>query len=343
MTLVFFVSICTFLFFYFACLISTTIKQKMFFTGGFIVFSTLLRVLINVNLNNDYYYYYNFDIFNKPTSFLSYLINEPYLYSVYAFFSFFIEDKKDIFQAMYWFNFFIDTAFFVWLLFRKDVQMWKKMLLFTLHYFVFGYVVLRNGPAYILFALYFYYALRNKKFNLVWLTPFMHISSCLILVTYFHKWRYYFKALILVPIVLILFFLFLKPFLASVHDFDRILSKISIYLEGVSINSVMHVSYFLFIQVLTFFGFLFYKRKMLHPILVTTLFIYGTAFLISPVVAHRFTPYVLFAMLFFPFDETEYAKTMRILNRFSVLLLPIFIYTLLNTHKANLYIDSFMK
>lgn len=333
----------TFLSYYFACLASADRTKKKIFLVSFLISSILLRIIINVNLNKDYYFYYNFDIFHKPTSVLSFLINEPYLYSLYAFLTLFIDSKKDVFLTMYWFNFIINTLFFIWLLYRKDIEVWKKMLLFVLHYFIFGFVVLRNGPAYILFAMYFYYTLRNKKFNWILITPLMHISSGLMLVTCFYKWRHYFKALFLLPIFLLLSFLVLKSYLVSLHDFDRILSKITIYSAGVPINSVMHVSFFLFILVLTSLSFLLFKKKILHPILVTTLFFYVFTFFISPIVAHRFSPYVLFALLFFPFEEIQYIKTMRILNRFSILLLPIFIYTLLNTHKANLYIDSFIK
>ena len=337
------VAVLTFLTYYVACWTSLSSRNQKIAVTSFLIASIVLRMLVPTNLNNDFFYYYKFDIFHKPSSFLSYLINEPYLYSVYAFFSLFIEEKKDVFQAMYGFNFLIDTAFFVWLVLRKEVEMWKKMLLFTLHYFVFGYVVLRNGPSYMLFALFFYNAFRGQKFKWVWITPFLHISSCLMLVTYFHKWRHYFKALLFAPIILLLSFLVLKPFLASVREFDTILSKISIYSGGIPINGIMHLLFFLFIMVLIVLGFLLYKKKMVHPILVTTLFFYSSAFLISPIVAHRFTPYVLFALLLFPFEEIQYNKAIYFLNRLSVFLLPVFIYTLFNTHKTKLYLELFVK
>ena len=332
-----------FLMYYIACSATLSSRKQKIGIICFLIASVVLRTLVPTNLNNDYYYYYKFDIFHKPSSLLSYLINEPYLYSVYAFFSLFTEVKKDIFQAMYWFNFLIDTAFFIWLILRKDVEIWKKMLLFTLHYFVFGYVLLRNGPSYILFSLFFYYAFRDKKLNWVWITPLLHISSCLMLVTYFHKWRHYFKALLFALIIVFLSFLVLKPYLVSIHEFDRILSKITIYSEGIPFNSIMHMSFFVFIIVLTSLSFLLYGKKMLDPILVTTIFFYVCTFFISPIVAHRFSPYVLFAMLFFPFEEIDYSKMIGVLNRFSILLLPIFIYTLFNTHKTKLYMEFFLR
>lgn len=333
----------TFLSYYFACLESISAKQKLIFIVLFVVFSSFLRFFINVDLNNDYQLYFNFDIFHKPISFLSFLLNEPYLYSIYTFFTFFIESKKDVFLAMYFFNFFVNTLFFIWILYRNDIDMWKKMLLFVLHYFLFGFVLLRNGPAYILFALYFYYSFRGKKFIWVLITPFMHISSSLMLVSYFHKWRHYFKVLILVPIVLFLLFLVMRNYLSSFAAFDSILSKIDVYSQGIPEVGVMHILFFLFIFILVSMGFLFYKYKMLHPILITTLLFYTITFFINPIVAHRFSPYVFFALLLFPFDKIKNEKMVLLVNKLTIVLFPIFVYSLFNAHRTESFRDIFIR
>ena len=331
-----------FLSYYFACLVSTDRNQKIVYTSLFVVFSVALRVVVNVTLNNDYYFYYSFGIFHKPTGFLSFLLNEPYLYSVYAFFTLFFEAKKEVFLAMYWFNFLIATLFFIWLLYRKDVEMWKKMILFVFHYFLFGFVVLRNGPAYMLFAMYFYYAFRDKKFNWILITPGMHISSCLLLVTYFHKWKNYFKVLVLASVFIAVFFLLMKPYLASIDAFKSIVSKIDIYSQGMPVVGFMHLLFFMFICSLFLAGVLLYKKKMLHPILITTMLFYGITFFINPIVAHRFSPYLIFALLLFPFDTIRNEKIVVLLNRLTVLLFPIFIYTLHIAHKNKLFVDVFI-
>ena len=333
----------TFLSYYFACLAATNSNQKIVYTSLFVVFSVALRVVLDVTLNNDYYYYYSFGIFHKPTGFLSYLLNEPYLYSVYAFFTLFLEAKKEVFLAMYWFNFLIATLFFIWLLYRKDVEMWKKMILFVFHYFLFGFVVLRNGPAYMLFAMYFYYAFRGKKFNWIWITPLMHISSCLLLVTYFHKWKNYYKGLVLATVFIGVFFLIMKPFLASIDAFKSILSKVDIYSKGMPVVGFMHILFFMFISGLFLTGFLLYKKKMLHPILVTTMLFYGITFFINPIVAHRFSPYVIFALLLYPFDTLKNEKIVILLNRLTILLFAIFLYTLNTAHRKQLFVDVFIK
>ena len=332
----------TFLSYYFACVFCKNTNKKLVFTGIFILCSFLVRVIINVNLNNDYSLYYNFDIFQKPTSLINFILNEPYLYSVYAFFTLFIDTKKEVFLALYWFNFIINSFFFIWLLFREDLEAWKKMLLFVLHYFLFGFVLLRNGPSYILFALYFYYAFREKRFNWVFITPFMHISSCLMLITYFHKWRYYFKVLLVAPIILFCFYFIAKPFLSSVAAFDSILYKINVYSQGMNEVGVLHILFFMFIFFLVVMGSVFYKNKMLHPILITTVMFYGITFFINPIVAHRFSPYVIFALLLFPFEKVRNEKLVVLINRLTILLLPLFVYSLFNAHRTESFRDIFM-
>jgi hypothetical protein len=324
----------TFISYYFACIFFANTNKKLFFTGVFIVCSFLGRLIINVNLNNDYLLYYNFDIFKKPSGVLSYILNEPYLYSAYAFFTLFIDSKKDVFLALYWFNFIISTFFFVWLLFREDIEAWKKMLLFVIHYFLFGYVLLRNGPAYILFVLYFYYAFREKRFDWVLITPFMHISSSLMLVTYFHKSRNYFKVLLVGTVVIFCLVFILKPFLSSIVEFDSILYKISVYLQGMNGVGVLHILFFLFISFLVIMGSIFYKNEMLHPILITTVLFYSVTFFINPIVAYRFSPYVIFALLLFPFDKMKNEKIVFIMNRLTILLFPLFVYSLFSAHRT---------
>lgn len=311
--------------------------NKIVFILCFISFSTLLRSFIDFNLNNDYFLYYKFEIFHKPTSFLSYLLNEPYLYSLYAFLTFFIENKEDIFKSLYWFNFLVSSAFFIWLLYREDLEVWKKMLLFTLYYFLFSFVLLRNAPVYILFAIYFYYTFRDKKFNYILLTPLMHVSSLLILTTYFYKSKKYTKVLLIAPIFIILLFIIAKPFLSTIPAFDSILSKIEIYSAGMAVIGFIHILFFLFICLLVFLGFCYYKSQMLHPILLTLIFFYIVTFFINPIAAHRLSPYLLFALLLYPFKEIHNPKIVLIINRLTVTFFPIFLYSLINTHSPTIY------
>lgn len=320
--------------YYLACLYSFDSKKSFFFVFFFVLSSFFVRLLVLPSLNNDYLLYYNFQIFHKPNSIFSFLLNEPYLYLVYVFFDFFLDSKENVFLGMYWFNYLISTIFFTWLVKRIDVEAWKKMVLFVCYYFIITFVVLRNGPAYILFALYFYYSFRNEKFNWIFLTPFMHISSCLLLVVSFYKCKNYYSILTFVFLSIILIFLFGNTLLSHIEFFKSILNKIDIYSKGIVYTGIMHKIFFTFIVFLIFIGFLVYKKKMLHPILMTTFFIYIISYCINPVVAFRFSPYVILALMLYPFDSVLEKKHLRIVNLVTILFFPIFVYTISNTHQT---------
>lgn len=341
MILIFSALFITFLFYYFACLTCSNSKRNKLFILCFVVSSIALRLIMHVSLNNDYLLYYNFQIFHKPNSFFSFLFNEPYLYSIYSVYNFFLDSKENVFLGMYWFNWLISSAFFVWLIRRLDVEAWKKMILFVCYYFILTFVLLRNGPAYVLFALYFYYSFRNKKFNWILITPFMHISCCLLLVTFFYKSKYYFRVLVFVLLFVFLFYSFTSTFLLHVGTFESILNKISFYLKGISDISIMHKIFFMFISFLIITGFVFYKKKMLHPILITTIFIYIISYYINPIVAFRFSPYVIFALLLYPFNSIISKKKLRLINSLTIFLFPIFVFGMLKTHDTEIFIKLF--
>jgi hypothetical protein len=332
MSLLIVFSFLTFLFYYLSCFDSFNTRTNLLYIICFVICSFLLRGIIDPVLNNDYYLYYNFRIFQKPTSFLSFLINEPYLYSVYSFFNFFSTDKGLVFSCLYWFNHIITTFFFVWLLKCKDVEAWKKMLLFSIFYFFFAFVLLRNGPVYLLFALYFYYNFRGVKFNYVLITPFMHISAVLMLVVFFHKWKNYLWFFLIFCILFPICFLILKPLLQDVNAFQMVLLKINNYSQSNNTVGIMHWLFFIFISILLMGGAMLYKKQMRHPFLITTAFFYYITFFINPIMAFRFSPYFLFAFLLMNFEDSRNQKLYRLLNRLSIFLFPVYLFVLYHTH-----------
>lgn len=331
MSLLIIISFFTFLFYYLSCFDFSNSK-KLLCIVCFVVCSLFLRSILSPSLNNDFNLYYNFHIFQKPANFLSLFVNEPYLYCVYAFFSVFSDDKQIVFSCIYWYNHIIATIFFVWLLKVKDVEPWKKMLLFSIFYFFFAFVLLRNGPVYLLFGLYFYYNFRNIKFNYVLVAPFMHISSIVILIVFFHKWKNYYRYFFIICILLPICFLVFKPILQEVDAFQRILLKINEYLKLNNIAGIMDWLFFTFISGLLITGAMLYKKQMLHPFIITSAVFYYISYYFNPVVAFRFSPYILFALLFMNFEDLKNRKIFKLLNLSSVLLFPVFLFILYHTH-----------
>lgn len=325
------VAFLTFLFYYLACFDFTNSKKKLWFIICFIVSSFLLRAVIDPTLNNDFYLYFNFKIFHKPTDFLSYLVREPYLYLVYSFFDIFSDDKEVVFSCLYWFNYLITTIFFVWLVKRKDVEVWKKMLIFSFFYFFFAFVLLRNGPVYLLFALCFYYNFRDLKFNYVLLTPFMHISAIAVLIVYFHKWKNYYLFFVVFCILGPMGFIIFHPYLLKVDAFQTVALKIDYFSSNNAEIGMMHWLFFAFISILFLLAAKLYRKQLLHPIIISSAFFYYVTYFINPIMAFRFSPYVLFALLFFNVDILK-KQIVRILNLLSVFLFVIFLFILYHTH-----------
>lgn len=331
MSLLILSSLLTFVFYYLACFEYTTSKKKLLLIICFLVCSFFLRAVIDPALNNDFDLYYNFKIFHKPTGFFSYLLKEPYLYYVYSFFKLFFNDKATVFCCLYWFNSTLTTVFFIWLAQLKDIDVWKKMLIFSIFYFFFGFVLLRNNPVYLLFALYFYYSYRNLKFDYVLLTPLMHITSILMLIVYFHKWKRYYLFFIIVCILAPILLLTFKSYLQNIDAFNYLFLRIDGYFKTNVTGGFMHWLFFAFISGFILLGIILYKKRIFHPFLVTTAFFYYISFFISPIMAFRFTPYVLFALLFLNYDVLK-KQINRILNLSSVFLFVIYLFILYHTH-----------
>lgn len=321
-----------FLFYFLASFNSTNANHRIIFIGLFFLSTLILRSLIDPELNKDYFGYFDLHDFKIPESFLSFLLGEPYLKIIYAFFSLFTDEKAKIFTCIYWLNLLIANSFFVWLLTRTDVQMWKKVILFSFFYFLFAFVLIRNTPAYILFAVYFYYSFRKLKFNAVLLTPFIHISSVAVLGTYFHKKKNYFLLFILFSIIVASLLLFILPSINNVFAIELTVSKVNAYSAEMEEVSIFHKVYFVFISSVVIFTALVYKKQVLHPIIVTAVFLYYATFTINPIMGFRFVPFLLFSIFLFNYNGAYNKEHTRIFNLASFAMILYFVYTFIDTH-----------
>jgi hypothetical protein len=160
----------------------------------------------------------------------------------------------------------------------------------------------------------------------------MHLSSLPIMVTFFYKKKYYYALLALIFIVTPTIYFVLKYFLHDLASFQKIIFKVNSYSKGMDAIGVLHKLFFLFISVLLILGAFLYKKVMLNPIIITVVLFYYLFFFINPIAGYRFSPYLLFALFLFDFDDTANEKGMSFLNYASILLLPCFLYTLYDTH-----------
>ena len=333
MNLIILLTFLMFLFYYLASFNTLKLDHQWFLLIFFFICSFILRLVIDPNINKDYYAYYNLYNYTSPDNFISFLLSEPYLFMIYKFFSFFTSDKVATFKCIYWFNFLISNLFFIWLATRKDILIWKKIVLFVFYYFLFGFVLLRNTPVYIIYACFFYYSYRNKKFNKILLTPFIHFSGLSLLVLVFQKNKYYLRIffssiLILLPLVIY----YIMPILSSIGSTKDLLLKLETYQLSVKNSSIFHSIHVVFVTLTILTSIFFYKKKALNPIFITTFFIYYISYFINPVLGFRFSPYVFFAIFLFNFNGNHNSTAERNISLASLLLFPYLVSTLLSTH-----------
>jgi len=326
----------TLLFFTYYLLCQNHIKyeNKIIYSIVFIFFSIGLRFIIPININKDYIGYFELYNYEKPENLFSFLTSEPYLFVLYKFFELFTSNKIYIIECIYYFNFLISLYFYIWLAFKRDIVLWKKVVIFAFYYFLTSYVVLRNAPVYYIYSYFFYSSFRNINFRKIILSPFMHLSSVPLLLLMFYKSKNYFKYLFLVLSICIPIFIFiLLPIINSIVELNYFLNKVNDYAEGMSEVSVFHKIYFCFITGLLIITWFNIKQKLFHPLIFTTFFIYFITFFINPVIGFRFSPYVILALVLNNFKGHFNAPLLnKGFNLTIILLLPYFIYTFIDTH-----------
>jgi hypothetical protein len=142
--------------------------------------------------------------------------------------------------------------------------------------------------------------------------------------------KYLFLALILfIPIL----FIVVLPIIDSIEELQQSLNKVDAYTEGGSEVGVFHKIYFCFITLLFIFSWLNIKKKLFHPIIITTFIIYYISFFINPVIGFRFSPYIILVLLLNNFEgKYNFPALTKVLNLIIILLLPYFIFTFIDTH-----------
>ena len=323
-----------FIFYYLMCQNHIKYEIKIIYLVLFICFSFLLRVLIPINTNKDFIGYYELYNFETPDDFFSFLTIEPYLYFIFNIFELFTKNKLEIIISIYWLNFLISLYFYIWLAFRYDIELWKKVLIFVFYYFLTCYVVLRNAPVYFIYSYFFYYSFRATRYNKIILTPLIHISSIPLLVLLLHRSKKYFKFLLSALLLFIPFFLIIiLPIIKNYELLKMTIDKADTYGEGMSNVSIFHKLYFCFITGIFIINTFYIKRNIFHPLIITTFIIYYIAYFINPVIGFRYTPYIIFSILLnnFNLSHNNFSFT-KILNLVVFFLLPYFIFNYFDTH-----------
>lgn len=314
-----FLAFCNFLFFYLL-----TLKGDSFFKVTlafiFVVVSFLFKMQIDVSNMPDYGAYYKVIGLVEPEMSLKILLTEPY-YFQWVNYLYKNNSAEYSINFFYNVNFFLTVIFFVWLAFLNDISSWKKMILFSLYFHLFSFVLLRNTVPYILVGFLFYYLHKGKYIKISLLSFMAHLSSLPILIFAIFKNKSGDKKLIFIGFL----FFFIFNIMLQLPLFG-IYEKFSAYQEGDEYGkSLFHKIYFIIF--LLGHGYLFFKDKSLYFNYTYTLVFltYLVLQFASPVMGFRFSIYLIIYLMLNPQLKFRF-NTERNLNLFSLSLIFLFLF-----------------
>jgi len=317
-------------FFSYYALILLSNKTILFraFIPIFVIFSLLLRLSVKIEANADYFGYY----FLQKSTFelkISSILGEPY-FPVLNLIIKYITGKDDVLSIIYYINLIFSTFFFVWVAGKKDLKLWIKVILFSFEYFLFTYTTIRNSVAYMLFGVLVYELLHNRKYYLGYFAFLSHVSVVpALLATLLEFKKPTLKKIILVILAAAVFSLIL-----NLPIFNFINAKFDAYSnvdpDSEVGKSIVHKIYFVFILLLTGFLYFVSRRTVYNTFYIGIFAMYVGLFFVSPVMAFRFSLYIIIYLCLYPFYKTS--KFDKALNFLSILLILIFIKAFIDTH-----------
>jgi hypothetical protein len=293
---------------------STSKRNKYILLFLFIILSFFL----NFNIVN--YKIRDFDTYVKvinlrghnPIGFLDFFY-EPYFLLLSKYLIKFIS-VSGIIEFYYFILILVSLLFFSWLSFLEEISLWKKYFLFNLFYLLFTFVLLRNGIAYMLIAVFFYYLSKGRFYYSFFSSILFHLTVFPILL--FSFFRHKKINLYIIPFCLSLILLFVFLF----FDTNSVLySKYQDFkINSLGYNNTIH--YLVFVSSITIFIFYYilYKNQLNNYFYVSLLFIYLILFYFNSVMGFRFSFYILLYLML----NTKLLFSSRlenILNSYSIL------------------------
>jgi hypothetical protein len=295
-----------------------TLRIKYILLFIFIISSIVLKLKIPLSEIRDYPTYAKVmsDKGYKHLALLD-IIYEPYLMLLSKFLLKILSISK-LLELYYSIMFFVSILFFSWLAFVKDIQPWKRAILFNLFFTLFTFVLLRNSIACFILAFYFYLSSKSIKSYLLYSSIIFHISVFPIILFDFFKKRKldYYIILVFVFILICILFLFFDHSSLLYSKFQDFKSRSHLY------NYTFHNIVF-FLTLLFFLCLWFYFKNILNNYFYTLIFItYLMLYFFNPVIGFRFSFYIFLYLLM----NTKLffnSKIESILNRYSFLFILV--------------------
>lgn len=281
---------------YYLLVLKNNLEYKIIFSFLFIVCCLIIKNNTEVANLHDYGTYYQVIGSDVPFFSIDELFSEPYFFQISNYFYLNSHSATHTIVFFYDVNFYLTLFFFVWLSFLKNIAAWKKVVLFSLYYYLYSYILLRNTPAYVLVGILFCYLHKNKYFYPSALSFMAHLSALPILMFSVFKNKTSDKKMFL---LLVFFFLSLNVIFRL--PFFGLQDKLLVYQEDQEYGrTIIHKIYFaviIFVHVFLFFK----KRMVVYNYTYSFIFlIYIFLQILSPVMGFRFSVYLILYLLLNP-------------------------------------------
>jgi len=282
------------LFFVYFTLTSVKLRRtRLIFSAIFILLSLLLNQILDHELFRDYATYYRVltDKGYKPVSFSDF-IYEPYLMLISKLLLKYFSIGSVLF-FYYLILFLLSTLFFCWIAFLEDISPWKKNIFFGLFHILFTFLLIRNGIALMILAVFFYLQSKSTKTYFQLSSLFFHLTTFpVLLFSIFNKKKItYFIIPIIIFITISLFFLLNDP--ASIlNQKFRDFQKNSIYY-----NYPFHYSVFVLTISIFIFFWVYFKKILNNYFYVLMILLYVLLFYFNVVMGFRFSFYIFIFLL----------------------------------------------
>ncbi len=277
---------------------------KILFAILFVILSYLLKFSIDVTKTADYDNYLHLITLDLPEFSLNSLFAEPYFFQIGSWLCKYYSKE----QSLAFFtesSFIYSTIFFLWMAFLKNVSTFNRIIIFSLYYYFFAYIVFRNGPAYMLSGVTFYYLHKNIYLKATVFLFLMHLSSLPVIFFTIFKNKLGDRKLLLMCFLFIIFFnILVRIELFALYD------KFSFYENEVEYGqSIFHKIYFYSFVLFNIYLFCF-KKDVIYNYTYLLLFVtYLILNYSNSVMGYRFSIYLTLYLMLNP--KLDYSETNR--------------------------------
>ncbi|PHR73270.1 MAG: hypothetical protein COA67_03665 [Lutibacter sp.] len=292
----------------------------------FVVVSLILRTTVPFEISADY------NLYTSMSYELS--INELFknfgINIIYQGFFYFTESKILSVHLFFWFNFIISTVFYVWLL-KTSIKFYKKIAIFSITYFLFTYILLKNGMAYELVFIFFYlYINKNRTYLSILFAPILfHFSSIVVIFSHLTIYINTKKRVIGLIIGIVILLLFKSDYISSSLFLDKI-NRYSKHAYNFSLYDFLWLIFLISCFITTIRKTKLNKNLLQVNILLFTAYI--LAYITNPAPAYRMSLYYLLFYFNLPIIILKGKEESNIFKGLNFIWILIFIFSFIETH-----------